>query len=365
MDDNILFTLLHDVWGEGKTDSMRLAMLRLSADELRSDDADTLAQKVPQIPRDTWQAWRTYYSPKREAARCKLLQDMDVHVLLYTDNDYPICLKNVAKPPSLLYMKGHFQIAKLAIAMVGSRRATAYGQNVAYTLGKMLSQENVCVVSGLAKGIDAHSHAGALEGAGGTIAVLGCGIDKIYPRENAKLYDAITKHPHGAIISEWPLGAAANAWHFPARNRLIAGLADGLVVVEAAKKSGSLTTASYALEYGKEVFAVPGMITSAQSVGCHRLIKDGAKLVAQVNDILEEFGQQQLFKDEKTEKTTRAFSKDEQKVFDALTGVPQSVEEICQSCQLSVPVVNGILLEFELEDIVLQDYGRRYSKIKS
>lgn len=362
--DNILFTLLHDVWGESSHESLRLAMTHLSADALRSADVDALAKKLPQIPRDKWQAWHDYYTLQRETMRQHYLQNMGVRVLACTDDAYPACLANIDKPPALLYMKGHLQLATLNIAIVGSRRATAYGKNVAYTLGKELSQEGVCVVSGLAKGIDVNAHRGALEGTGGTIAVLGCGIDNIYPRENAPIYEAITRHPHGAILSEWPLGAPATAWHFPARNRLIAGLSDGLVVVEAAKKSGSLISATYALDYGKEVFAVPGMITSPESVACHRLIKDGAKLVAQTNDILEEFGQLQLF-DEPPPKKHRTFSKEEQKVYDALTGVPQSVEDICQTTRLAVPIVNGILLEFELEEIVLQDYGRRYSKIKS
>ena len=135
------------------------------------------------------------------------------------------------------------------------------------------------------------------------------------------------------------------------------------MVVEAAQKSGSLISAGYALEYGKEVFAVPGMITSPESVGCHRLIKDGAKLVSNVKDILEEFGQLELFKEPKAVSSKRTFSPDEQKVYDVLSSIPQSVEEICLLAKLPVHIVNSVLLEFELEDIVLQDYGRRYSKI--
>lgn len=363
MDKTILFTLLHDAWGEGSNESLRLSMMRLTDDVLAEGDAKALADMVPEIPIEKWQAWRTYYSPVRYDLRAELLDQLGVQIMLYADDAYPEALRAVYRPPSILYIKGHFELANLNIAMVGSRKATAYGKNVAYSISKALSNENVRIISGLAKGIDVNSHKGAIEGPGGTIAVLGCGIDKIYPRQNASMYDAILSHPKSAIVSEWTLGSGPLDWHFPNRNRIIAGLAEGLVVVEASKKSGSLISANYALEYGKEVFAVPGMITSPESVGCHRLIKDGAKLIAQPSDILDEFGQLCLFEETKTEEKTRSFSKDEKRVYDALTNVPQSIEDICTACKLPINTVSGILLEFELEDIVIQEYGRQYSKI--
>lgn len=363
MEDKVLFTLLHDAWGEGSNESLRLTMQRVQPTALCSADIDQLCQLVPEIPKEKWEQWRAYYSPERFFLRKKLLEDMKLSIVLYTDSIYPQNLRVVDRPPALIYIKGNFEPASLNIGMVGSRKATPYGKNVAYSLAKGLSNEGVCIISGLAKGIDVNSHKGALEGSGGTIAVLGCGIDRIYPRENAKMYEAILAHPKGAIISEWPLDAPATAWHFPARNRIIAGLSDGVVVVEAAKKSGSLISAGYALDYGKEVFAVPGLVTSPESVGCHRLIKDGAKLVAQVSDVLEEFGQIELFKEPVKKAEIRNFSPEEQKVYAALSSTPQSVEELCLIAELPVHIVNSILLEFELEDIVLQDYGRRYSKI--
>ena len=364
MKRHILFTLLHDAWGESSNESLRLAMMRLSADELESADDGSLYKKVPEIPREKWRTWCAYYSAERFEFRQRLLNDQQIQVMLYTDDSYPSCLQVVDKPPSILYIKGHFQRQRLNIGIVGSRRATPYGKNVAFTLAKSLSNESVCIVTGLAKGIDVNAHKGALAGTGGTIAVLGCGIDRIYPRENAKVFDEIIALPNGAIISEWPLGAPATAWHFPARNRIIAGLSEGVIVVEAAKKSGSLISANYALEYGKEVFAVPGLITSPESVGCHRLIKDGAKLVTQAGDVLEEFGQIELFKDVPAmSEKTQQFSPDAKKVYDALSAVPQSIEEICALTKLPVQTVNGILLEFELEELVLQDFGRRYAKL--
>lgn len=362
MEKSILFSLLHDVWGESSNDSMRLAMMRLTTNELVAKNAKQLYEKVPEIPYTKWEKWCTYYSSERYKLREHLLQELGIELLLYIDDTYPEVLKEVYRPPGILYIKGNFSLANLNIGMVGSRRATSYGKNMAYSLSKKLSDEHVRIVSGLAKGIDANAHRGAIEGPGGTIAVLGCGIDRIYPRENARLYEEILSHPNGAIISEWPLEAAAIDWHFPARNRIIAGLSEGICVVEAAKKSGSLISANYALEYGKEVFAVPGLITSQQSVGCHRLLKDGAKLVAQPSDILEEFGQMTLFKDIKPDSSVRQLTMEQQKVYNALSSIPQSVEDICTSTNLPVHVVNGILLEFELDDLVLQDYGRQYSR---
>lgn len=362
MNKRILFSLLHDIWGENSNASMRLAMMRLTGNELVDKNAKQLSEKVPEIASDKWEQWCSYYSLERYNLRESILQELGIELILYTDEAYPDVLKEVYRPPGILYVKGNFSLANLNIGMVGSRRATAYGKNVAYSLSKALSNESVRIISGLAKGIDANSHKGALEGVGGTVAVLGCGIDRIYPRENAKLYEEILSHPDGSIISEWPLAAVAKDWHFPARNRIIAGLSEGVVVVEAAKKSGSLISANYALEYGKEVFAVPGLITSQQSVGCHRLLKDGAKLVAQPSDILEEFGQLELFKECPTVPNTFKLAPEQQKVYHCLSSIPQSVEEICEKTQLSVSVVNGVLLEFELDDLVLQDYGRRYSK---
>lgn len=362
MEKSILFSLLHDVWGESSNDSMRLAMMRLTGNELTTRNAKMLSEKTPELSADLWEAWCAYYSLERYKLREALLHDLGIGLILYADDTYPEVLKEVYRPPGILYVKGNFSLANLNIGMVGSRRATAYGKNVAYSLSKKLSDEGVRIISGLAKGIDANAHKGAIEGLGGTIAVLGCGIDRIYPRENARLYDEILSHPDSSIISEWPLGATANDWHFPARNRIIAGLSEGVVVVEAAKKSGSLISANYALEYGKEVFAVPGLITSQQSVGCHRLLKDGAKLVAQPSDILEEFGQMELFKDCKDSVPKLQLTPEQQKVYNALSSIPQSVEDICTSTSLPVHVVNGILLEMELDDLVLQDYGRQYSR---
>lgn len=206
-----------------------------------------------------------------------------------TDPHYPSLLAEIADPPGILYVQGQVQfLSSLCVAMVGSRAATTYGTRVSFELSRTLASGGVTVVSGLASGIDSAAHRGALAGHGATIGVLGCGLDVVYPRQNRSLYDQI--RAQGLLVSEYPLGTRPDPYRFPARNRIIAGLSKGVVVVEAAKKSGSLITAEMALSEGREVFAVPGQINSFKSKGTHWLLQQGAKLVQSAADILEELG---------------------------------------------------------------------------
>jgi DNA processing protein len=208
-------------------------------------------------------------------------------ILTLADAAFPQSLLQTADPPCLLYVKGNAQLLNQpSIALVGSRNATAQGNNNAEAFARALSQAGLTVVSGLALGIDAAAHRGALNGRGSTVAVIGTGADRIYPASNAGLAHGIAES--GAIISEFALGTPATAYNFPRRNRLISGLSRGVLVVEAAIGSGSLITARMALEQGREVFAIPGSIHSPLAKGCHQLIKQGAKLVESAEDILEE-----------------------------------------------------------------------------
>jgi len=203
------------------------------------------------------------------------------------DPRFPPGLKLIPYPPPLLYIKGTLTPAdSLAVAMVGTRGASYYGLKAARRLAGALAARGVTVVSGLARGIDTAAHQGALEMSGRTLAVLGCGLDVVYPPENLKLYQEIPEH--GALVSEFPLGTPPDAKNFPIRNRIISGLALGVVVIEAGVKSGTAITVRYALDQGREVFAVPGPIDSPTSTGPHRLIQEGAKLVQDVEDILNE-----------------------------------------------------------------------------
>lgn len=222
---------------------------------------------------------------------------MIIEEISINSNDYPEQLKNIYDPPLKLYVLGNKEILKQkGIAIVGARKATEYGKRVAFQISKELSKKEINIISGLALGIDTYSHFGNLQALnksnsnniGKTIAVLGSGIDEIYPKENTELARKIIRSG-GCIVSEYPCGTKPEKMNFPRRNRIISGLSNGILVVEASKTSGALITVDFGLEQGKEIFAVPGNIISQMSEGCNELIKEGAKIVLSSNDILEEF----------------------------------------------------------------------------
>lgn len=215
------------------------------------------------------------------------IYNQKLYELNLQDEYYPKRLQQIYKPPKKIYAIGNITILNQKIvAMVGCRKNTDYGKNVALQFSYALSQEGVIIVSGLAKGIDSYAHLGAIYAKAPTIAILGSGLDIIYPKENAKLYEQILQYG-GCIISEYPLHTKPAKLHFPERNRLISGIAEGIIVVEAQMKSGTMITVDFALEQGKEVFAVPGNITSINSQGTNMLIQEGAKPVTDVKDILD------------------------------------------------------------------------------
>ena len=209
----------------------------------------------------------------------------DIKIIKCTDNNYPQKLNNIQNKPIVLYAKGNLKnINNESVAIVGSRMASIYGKKNAYYFSYELAKRNVNIVSGLAKGIDSYSHIGALKAKGKTIAVIGCGIDKIYPKENEKLYHEILKND-GLIISEYIVGTKPEKMNFPARNRIISGMSKGIIVVEAKERSGTLITVDFALEQGRDVYVIPGNIDSINSVGTNELIKQGAKLVTDINGV--------------------------------------------------------------------------------
>lgn len=214
---------------------------------------------------------------------------MQIKEINFSSDKYPKQLREIYNPPKRIYAIGNIEILnKVGIAIVGSRKATEYGKKVAFRLSKDLSERDIVTISGLAKGIDSHAHIGSLNVQNGkTIAVLGSGIKVIYPKENIELARQIVRKG-GCIISEYPPDETPNKSNFPERNRIISGLSKGVVIVEASEKSGALITADFALEQGREVFAVPGNIYSTTSVGTNKLIQQGAKLVMAVEDILSE-----------------------------------------------------------------------------
>lgn len=215
---------------------------------------------------------------------------MEIKEIYINSDNYPKRLRNIYDPPKKLYVLGNFKrLREKAIAIVGSRKATEYGKKVAFQISQELTKENINIVSGLAIGIDTYAHLGAIsiQNQASTIAVLGSGIDVIYPKENIELARKIIQ-TGGCIVSEYPLGTKPNKINFPQRNRIISGLSDGVVVVEASEKSGSLITAEFGIEQGKEIFAVPGNIDNPLSKGTNQLIMDGAKMVLSSKEILEE-----------------------------------------------------------------------------
>jgi DNA processing protein len=216
----------------------------------------------------------------------ELLRHNNCLAINFSDASYPELLREIPDPPPVLYTRGRQELLKSScLAIVGSRAATAYGKRVCRSLAAEISPF-LTIVSGMALGIDTEAHAGALSGGGNTIAVLGTGLDIAYPEQNRRLYEQIGSH--GLLVSEYPLGTKPEGFRFPARNRIIAGIGSGVLVVEAARKSGSLITAQIALDNGREVFAVPGQIDSLKSDGTHWLLKQGAKLVQSAQDVIEE-----------------------------------------------------------------------------
>jgi DNA processing protein len=295
-------------------------------------------------------------------------------VVAYSSDDYPPRLKQIPDPPLVLYVRGDVKVlSRYALAIVGTRRPTAYGSQVAQRLAHDLAQRQLVIVSGLARGIDSAAHRGALEAAGKTVAVLGSGIDVIYPRENKRLAEQVAEC--GALISEFPPGTSPAPENFPIRNRTISGLALGVVVVEAAEYSGSLITARLALEQNREVFAVPGNITSAQSFGPNHLIKQGAKLVDEWMDVLEEFPAEirmQLLppveaSDEAAAQPQtgslfeQSLTPDQKAVFDVLRAdQPLFVDAILTSASIPQPRVMTALLELEMAGVIRQLPGKNF-----
>lgn len=293
----------------------------------------------------------------------KQLEKERVSVLTLNDPKYPKLLKQISDAPFLLYIKGHNNKEAInlerTIGVVGTRQITPYGIQVTQRLVQGLVAYGFTIVSGLAYGVDACAHLSAIEAGGKTIAVLGCGIDIIAPPSNARLYTRIADEGFGAIVSEMPLGLRPNKGLFPARNRIISGLSLGVVVTEGADDSGSLITARNAAEQGREVFAVPGPITSEYSRGPFKLLKQGAKLVESVEDIVEELGieKRQRVSASMRQKVTGE-TKEEQKILDILKGKISHIDEIVQGSGLTTSNVAATLTVLEMKGIV-KDYGEK------
>ncbi len=302
--------------------------------------------------RQIWEE-RRRADPHKELKRA---ENEGARILILEEQDYPEPLREIPDPPPILYVLGQWREEdRVAVGMVGTRRCTSYGRLVAKKLAQELAEQGVTVVSGLAPGIDTAAHEGALL-AGRTIAVLGTGLGKPYPAGSEKLMRRIAEQ--GAVISEFPWDMEGAPWTFPRRNRLIAGLSLLVVVVEAPERSGALITADYALEQGKEVLAVPGPITSEASVGTNRLLREGAKPVTSVDDILEELGRLPLGK--ARPRPEPRLAPPAAQVYELLALEPLSIEEIVERTGLSHAQASQILVELVLSGLAEELPGRRF-----
>ena len=282
-------------------------------------------------------------------------------VLTLADEDYPGLLLEIADPPPLLYLNGQSTLLKRdALAIVGSRNATPQGEANAEAFARELSDDGLTIVSGLALGIDAAAHAGGLQGEASSMAVVATGLDSVYPARNRRLAHEIARH--GLLVSEFALGTRPLAGNFPRRNRLISGLSRGVLVVEAAIESGSLITARYAVEQGREVFAIPGSVHSPVSKGCHALIKQGAKLVETSADVLEELGRTSV---KHTAASTRSAEIKYPELLHAVGFDPVDLDTICARSGLTAEEASAMLLELELEGMVVRLAGGRFQQIRS
>ena len=375
---------------QGLTNQTRLALLRRFETPERIFYADP--EELLLTEGISWQQAELLSDHRLDGAR-KIQEDchrLNIRILTIGDAEYPGRLKNIYDPPMLLYMKGRMPVMdeEVAIAVVGTRNCTPYGEGCAKKLGHELSAAGAVVVSGLAKGIDAAATHGALMAGGVTVGVVGNGLDVRYPYESRFLYDDVAAA--GVLLSEYPPGAEAAGWHFPARNRILSGLCVGTLVVEAPLRSGALITAETALEQGRDVFAVPGPIDAENSAGCNRLIQEGALLVTGAEDILREYEgryPQKLRPRTYTEppktvgyqarqlaeakpvppsvslsRELPELSDDQLAILRLLGEEPMQVDDIIELTELPTRRVLSALTVLEMDELVTQHSGKRYTR---
>ncbi len=358
--EHLALAALLRVNGIGSAAAGKLRAVFGSARAALHAPADALAQHglPPKLVRDVQKAQKG-----AEAYEAQILETCErgsIRMTALGDDDYPPVLAEIFSPPALLYYRGTLIPDAQCLAMVGSRRFSRYGEGVAKSFAETFARAGFTVVSGAARGIDSASHKGALA-AGRTVAVLGCGVDVAYPPENRRLLAEIAES--GAVLSEYAPGTPPLPAFFPARNRIISGLSRGVIVIEAAEKSGSLITAGMAVQEGRDVFAVPGSIYSPTSMGCHRLIQQGAKLVTSAADVLEEYG---VDPPKKPKQKAPAMSKEERAVYQILSYEhPLTIDEIIVSLDGGdAASLSFVLLQMELRGLVEENDTHGYMRAK-
>jgi DNA processing protein len=353
---NNLFIDLYDISG------MTEAKLKNLLQKFQNPQAIFDAQKddlleIKGIDNEIASAIKNYTQSKETEEKLKRAEQLGVKIVSYLDDDYPKNLKNISHAPPVLFMRGEIKPEdEKALAVIGTRTPTPYGRMVAEKFAGELGQIGITIVSGLARGIDVAAHIGALKVKARTIAVLGCGLDIYYPPENKIYYDQISQN--GAVVSEFNLGTTPFAMNFPKRNRIISGLSLGVLAVEASEKSGVLNTVTWAIDQGREVFAVPGAINQRTSEGTNRLIKDGVKPVTSIDDICSEL---KIAFDRK-EKRETPVSEIEQRILDILSAEPLYPDQIVESLNEKIEVLLPQLLSLEIKGLIKQLPGNKYIK---
>jgi DNA processing protein len=316
---------------------------------------------VGQAVAESIRGWEKSFDLEMEL---KQIEKLKLQVIDVEDPSYPSLLREIHDPPMVLYYRGNLEAVRGAsIGVVGTREATGYGIELAKKLGYQLAYAGVGVISGLARGIDTAAHQGALAAKGKTAAVLGCSMDQVYPAENRALAEKM-EESGGCVMSEFCLGTAPDRQTFPMRNRIVSGLSKGLLVVEAARASGAMITAKQALEQGRQVFAVPGRIDHPQSGGCHQLLKDGARLVESVEDVLAEF--EFLLPPSEMPSINLPqgnLGEQERKVLEALGREEMHMDVLTRKCGLPSPAVSATLLKLEMKRWVRQMPGKYFTRI--
>lgn len=340
--------LLREEYGDGKTiyniEEIHLRFLNF----LESRDVDTILRSKKE--------W--------EIEKCwEKLQEQGIRMIPYFSEEYPKKLTNISQPPYALYVKGSLpRENQVSVAIVGARRCTHYGEQIALEYGEALASEGIQIISGMARGIDGAGQRGALNAGGATYGVLGCGVDICYPRENIGLYMDIQQK--GGIISEQIPGQPPLPAYFPERNRIISGLADVVLVIEAKEKSGSLITADMALEQGKDVYALPGSVTSSMSQGCHRLIRQGAGILISPEDLLIELGINIVNQGQIIDKNEKVLESTENMVYSCLGLFPKGMSQLLEETGLNVQELLEQLITLEMKGYVKEISKNYYVKLR-
>ncbi|MHB8173756.1 MAG: DNA-processing protein DprA [Nitrospirota bacterium] len=369
--DFIPWIALNTVDGVGRVLYKRLILRFGSPEKVFAAQKGDLIQVEGMGPK-ALQAIKDFKDWEKALNEAEKAKALGVDIVTFTDPRYPQNLKEIHDPPPYLYVKGNLAAGdKIAVAMVGSRQASHYGLSETRKIAADLSAKGITVVSGGARGIDTEAHRGALSGGGRTIAVLGCGIDVTYPRENGELFKKVAEN--GAVVTEYPVGTPPDKANFPPRNRIISGISLGVIVMEAAKDSGSLITASYSVEQGREVYALPGNVSSDNSRGVNTLIKKGAKLIEGPGDVLEDLlpymkgylSELDLDYGDAPKSPAAlmpSLAPDETAVYEHISLTPLHVDIIAEKTGFPVSKTLSVLLDMELKGVIRQISGMNYIK---